>query len=277
MIHPQKWMMKRPGLLIPVFFFYLIPVSGQPFWQESAVSALGGTFVTHQGYFNGRHNQAGLGWIEQHSFSVEHNRPFAMKELGISSMSSQVRAGNGAFGATLSSFGITGLRYTSAWISYGMKLSPGISCGLGVHFWNASIPERIFYHPGISCALGIQMRMNERLVIGAHVMHPVSWSANLPGPRRQIMLISTGWSYTFFRTSTFYSEIHIMPQNYLQLSHGIEVKFNDRFGLMMGLHNQPFSVSGGIALTLSQWLFHLAFEYVTDTGSSPSSSFTYAW
>lgn len=277
MIPPQKWMKKRPGLVIPVFFLSLFPVWGQQLWHESTAASLGGTYVTRSGYFNARHNQAGLGWIVQHSFSLQHTRPFVIKELGISSLSAQIRTNRGALGTAISSFGINGLRHSSIWISYGLKLSSRISGGLGIHLWNSSIPEQILYQPGISCALGILAKVNESLAIGAHIRHPVSWSTSLTGNRRELMLISTGWSYTFFQTTTFYSEILVMPKNHIQVGHGIELKLNKQVIMMMGMQNRPFSISGGISLSFNHWSLHVAFEYLIDTGGSPSSSFNYAW
>ena len=173
MISPQKWNLKRPGLLIPVFFLCLIPVSAQLPWPKASVAACGGCFVARSGYTNAMYNQAGLGWISKNSISLQHSLPFIISGLGISSVSGQIQVGEGAFGAAFSTFGIRGLNTSSAWVSYGMKLHPGITAGMGIHLWNYSIPEQVIFHPGFSCALGIQARINEKLVIGGHLLHPV--------------------------------------------------------------------------------------------------------
>lgn len=277
MIFPQMWNLIRPGLVIPVFFLSLFPVSGQIPWQEASVAAVGGSFVTRSGFTNARYNQAGLGWINRNSISLQHIRPFIIDELGISSISGQVPAGEGAFGATLSTFGIRGLCYTSTWLSYGMKLHPGITAGLGIHLWNSSIPEQIIFHPGFSCAMGIQARINDKLVIGGHVMHPACWSADTQGQQMNFMVISAGCSYTFFQTATFHSDLHIMPESHIQMCQGIELELKDRIGINLGMHNRPFSVSGGIVVLHLHWTIHVAFEYMIDSGSTPSSSLTYVW
>ncbi|MEN8229924.1 MAG: hypothetical protein ABFS38_17320 [Bacteroidota bacterium] len=277
MISPQKWILKRPGIVIPVFFLSLTPVSGQIQWKEAAVAALGNSFVTRPGLCNASHNQAGLGWIDRNSLSLQHSRPFILKELGISSLCAQIHAGEGTFGTTLSTYGITGLRETSAWISYGMKLHPGITAGLGIHFWCSTIPEQLLYHIGFSFAAGIQAKVNDQLFIGAHVLHPAGWNAITPGMRLDRMVISAGFSYTFFQTVSYYSDLRILSENHIQSCHGIELKLSERIEFLLGMHNHPFSISWGVAFLLDNWTLHAAFEYLIDSGSTPFSSITYAW
>jgi len=95
MISPPGWMLKRPGILIPVFFLSLVygPVIGQVQWPGTAAAALGNSYVCRQGYMCTIQNQAGLGFIEQSSISIQHGRPYLLKELGISSISGQFISG----------------------------------------------------------------------------------------------------------------------------------------------------------------------------------------
>ena len=274
---PQMWNLKRPGIVLPVFFLSLIPLIGQISWQEASVASLGNTFVTRSGYCNARHNQAGLGWIDISTITLQHSRPFTLNELGISILSAQILAGEGAFGATLSSFGISGLRETSAWISYGMKLQHGITAGLGIHFWSSTIPNQMFFHTGFSFAIGIQAKINDQFVIGAHVNHPIGWYADIPGPENDPMVISMGGSYTFFQTITYYSNFKFHSKTQIQSCHGIKLQFKERVDLLMGMHNQPISISGGVSTIFPNWRLIIAFEYIMESGSIPSSSFTYVW
>ena len=274
---PRKWNLMRPGFLIPVFFLSCCPGSGQIPWQESLVSAAGGCFASRPGLTDGRYNQAGLGWIEHHSLSAQHAQPFIIGELGIASLSVQVPAGTGGLGATLSSFGITGLRQTSAWISYGLKLHPDLSAGLGLHFWNSTTRDHVLFHFGASFALGIQFRVNESLFLGAHVMHPVVWPHRNPGTGHRMMMISTGLSYGFFKTATYHSDLHILPEGCLQWSHGLEVYLTESVMILLGMHNRPYSISGGVSVKCKRWSVTIATTYRFDTGTTPSSSLSYAW
>lgn len=277
MISPRMWMLKRPGTAVPVFFLCLLPVWGQIHWQEAETAARGGAFAASRGNFNSRNNQAGLGWIESHSLSLHHSRPFILKELGISSLSAQLHTGKGALGTTFTSFGIPGLRVTSVWISYGMQLHPGITAGLGIHGWTYSTGENRLFTPGISCALGIQGMIGERMLTGIHILHPVGWEARSTGVSQQPMVLTAGFAYTLFHVITFYTDLQMTPDSPLKSCHGLELSLEEQIQVQLGMHNRPFAVSGGITLTRTSWTFSTAFEYMLDSGGTPSTSLTYAW
>jgi hypothetical protein len=274
---PPEWSMARPGFLIPVFFLCFCAVSGQHAWQESSVSAAGGTFVSRHGLSDGRYNQAGLGWTSEHAISLQHAQPFMVGELGIASLSLLLPAGKGGFGTTLSTFGIKGYRQTSAWISYGMKLHPGISAGVGLHIWNTGILGQMIYHYGVSCALGIQVRISRDLCLAGHVMHPASWSDLEPGLESRRMMISAGASYTFFQTATYHTDLHFYTAGYLQWCHGLEIPLVKTMKILLGMHNRPYSAAGGLCLEYHRWSAAISLEYLFDTGMTPSSSLMYAW
>lgn len=277
MNRPLLWLMLGPGLLIPVFFLSLNPVFGQGTFQEASVASGGGCYVSRTGFANAGANQAGLGWIIQASVSIHHSRPFLTRNLGISSLSLQVPAGEGAFGVSVSSFGIKGLHRSSAWVSYGIKLLPGVTAGIGIHGWTSSIPERIIYHPGIACALGIQVRINKQFILGGHVQYPGGWSSDYPGMHLPRMRITAGASYTFFSAATFHTDLHILPEEHIRISHGIELALKDRFAFLLGMHNHPYSGSFGIHYSLQKWIIEIAFEYMVDTGTTPSTSLSHVW
>lgn len=268
MISPHLWKLKRPGFVLPVFFLCLFSGSGsgQTPVPESAVAALGRTFVCRSNYMSASQNQAGLGWAESHSLSLQHSRPFM--ELGISALAARLKLEKGALGMALSSYGIRGLRQSSLWISYGMRLSPQLSAGLGMQVQSSSIPEKSFYHPGLDLAMGIQVKISDQWVLGAHIASE---------HYRQVICLSTGCAFTFFNSATVYAELHLRTGRRIQLSQGLEWAIRDRISLMTGISNLPLCWSGGLALRQSKWVIHLAFQYINQSGSIPYSSFHYAW
>lgn len=274
---PHQWIIFGPGLLIPVFFLSSCPVSGQINRQETNVIACGGAFVSRSGYINANSNQAGLGWINSRSVSIQHTRPFIAADLGISSLSVQLTTGQGAFGANLTCYGIKGLYNTSGWLSYGMRLYPGITAGAGLHFWFSTIQSGFIYHPGISCGLGIQARINEQLVIGGHVLNPTGWSSDHPYRENPRMVLSAGCSYSFFNVATYHTHLQMSSGHQLRMSHGIELTISDILILLLGMHNLPYAASMGIEIETSAWNIQIAAEYLFDTGSIPSSALTYVW
>jgi hypothetical protein len=272
-------MLKRPGIIIPVFFLALVhtTVTGQVQWPVTASAALGGCYVTMQGYSCASQNQAGLGFIEQSSVSIQHCRPFLLKELGISSLSGQFTTGSGAIGIAMDTQGLTGFRQSSLWLSYGMKLHPNMSAGVGIHFWNSTIEEQFIYAPGISFALGLQIRINDQWNLGGQLFHPAGWSA-LPGVSSQKQLaITAGCSYSFLRAGLFYSELHIKPIEGIILCNGLEWIVNPHTIFRTGVSNRPFTFSWGVSLKFTKWVMEFSFQYRNDSGLAPLTSLTHAW
>jgi len=279
MICPRRWMLKRPGWMIPVFFLLSAhaPLSSQDLWQEASTAALGGAFVSRAGDACAGLNQAGLGWREQHSLGLHHSRPYLLRELGQSSLSGQFLTGGGALGVLLSTRGISGLRQSSFWISYGMKLNQDITAGMGIHLWNSSLPDQVFYASGMGLALGIQARIQPHWTLGAHVLHPASWSAlSLPGALPG-MVLSAGVSFTFLESATLYSEIRAFHRLGIILVEGLEWHLNARALMRMGFSNKPTTFSWGISLHLRPWNIQFAFQYQSHSGMIPHTSLGHAW
>lgn len=279
MISPPWWMLKRPGILIPVFFLCLVhgSVDSQVQWQGTASAALGGSYACMQGYMCTVQNQAGLGTIEQSSISIQHGRPYLLKELGISSISGQFISGKGALGLALSTMGLRGFRQSSLWLAYGLRLHPDISAGVGIHFWNSTINEQLIYAPGISFALGLQIRIQEHWQLGARLFHPAALSSQSDLSQENLMSIEAGFSYSFFKVARIYTDLHIKPGAYITLCSGIEWILKQHTRLRTGICSQPFTFSGGISLNFTKWIVDFSFQYRTDTGISPLTSLTHAW
>jgi hypothetical protein len=273
------WILKRPGLLIPVFFLLAIQalVSGQIVMPDASTAALGGAFVTRAGFSCAGLNQAGLGAREQNSLTLQHSRPYLLRELGQSSLSGQFLSGTGSLGIVLSTQGIKGLRQSSLWLSYGLKLHPDVSTGMGIHFWNSSLAEQAFHAPGISFALGIRVRIQQQWIVGAHVLHPASWrSLSLPSTSPG-MTIAAGFSYTFLKTATIYSEVHIKPRSGIILVEGLEWQLNKKISIRTGFADKPLTFSWGISLLHSKWNIQFAFQYRAKSGTVPLSSLSHDW
>ncbi len=276
MNHPRKWNMARPGFLIPVFFLSFSAVSGQIPWQESSGTALGGCFASRTGMADAMHNQAGLGRMKEHAISLHHARPFLVKELGISSLSLQIPVDRGGFGATLSTFGITGLRQLTSWIGYGVQLHPGIYAGVGINLRD-NLTMEYGHHLAAGCALGIQTSIREELVLGAHVRNPLTWSAMESTTGSALMELSTGLSYTFFRTATWHVDFQFRAGERLRWCQGLEIFVTDSVRLLLGLSSVPYTLSGGISLKFRNQGITMATASCFETGITPSCSLYHGW
>ena len=277
MILPRKWSYWRPGLLIPVFFLSCALLNGQDIWLDPRSAGLGACFVSRSGCGSSALNQAGLGRSKKSAVAFHHIRPFITPDLDIASLSAQLVLKNGSPGLTLYSMGITGMRQTSAWISYGMMLHPRVFAGAGIHLRNTGVSREAFYLIEAGYALGIQFLVSDELILGAHVTHPVAWSGKSAAMSRASMMISSGLSYDFYKTARYLTEIHVWADRPLQWCNGLEISISDSILILMGLKNQPWSLSAGLSLAYRKWEITLAASYCLDTGTTPCTSVTYEW
>ena len=277
MILPRKWLIRRPGLLIPVFFLSWCQAGAQLYQHNARTLALGQCYASSAGLASASLNQAGLGRLAESSSSLHHIRPFITPQLDIISLSVQASLNRGAPGMVLTSMGIPGMRQNSAWISYGLRLHPRLYAGLGLHFHFTSIPDEVLFHPALGFAIGLQFMLSEDLILGAHVNHPSAWSKDGPGSSKTLLMTCTGLSYTFFNTASFYTEFHISAGSPVQWCNGIAIDITESLQLFLGMNNRPWSLSAGLALEYRSWGITLAAVCSMDTGISPSTSLSHVW
>jgi hypothetical protein len=264
--------LRRPGLLIPVFFLSSVTAAGQYQSADAIVAATGESFATRSGYSAVMLNQAGLARVHHPSLSLHHHQPFITGEIGISSVVFQMPVERGALGINYSGCGIRGLRYNAAWFSYGLDLHPDLSAGAGMYVHFSGIHGRTFHRWGVSCALGIQLRIGGGLMLGAHVMHPAGWISSGMEGRMKEMMITTGFSYTFFHTATMYGELHIRSEEFIQTCWGLETEITETILLCLGMHNAPFCLGFGVQTLQRSWSVQIAWQYILDTGNTPHAS-----
>ena len=271
--------LKRPGIWIPVFFLSLMQarLCGQVQWPGCASAALGGAFVCLEGPLSSSQNQAGLGFTEHSSISIQHGRPFLLEELGVSTLSGEFCTERGALGILFSTLGLHGLRKSTFWLAYGQRLHPRVSAGLGLHFWNTSILEQVLFAPGLSFALGLQARIREQWKLGARILHPLVWERLRDAPGDRSMRIECGFSYSFFSVASLYAELHVHPGAPLIMCGGAEWILNRQIRLRTGMRNEPLTFSWGILLAFKNCTVAFSCAYRSEMGLSPTSAFSYEW
>ena len=277
MILPHRWILRRPGMIIPVFFLSLLHLQGQFSVMESGAAALGKAFVTRSGDCMAMHNQAGLGQFLGHSISLQHSRPGLCPDLGISVVSAQLATSSGALAATLTHYGVNGLGYTSAWLAYGLGVHKHVSAGAGIHFWKFSIGDKWMHHPGFSFAVGIQASVRDNMKLAAHVAHPAGWYAMDAPSRHHPMTMNLGGSWTMVPTTCIYLELESTAGQPVRWKLGVEWKEKRGIALQFGVHSQPLTVSFGTRVNLRKWNIQTAFAFAPDAGTTPYSALTYEW
>lgn len=271
-------MLKGPGKFIPVFFLSLqqAALPGQVLRQGTGSAALGGSFVCLQDHMCSFQNQAGLGFVERSSLSIQHARPFLLRDLGISSLSAQVQAGKGAIGMAASTMGLKGLRQSSLWLACGQRFHPQITAGVGLHFWSTSIRDQFLFAPGLGYTMGLQIRFRKTWILGARLSHPFAWSRS-PNGIRKSMGLQCGFARSIFDVGQVYAQANIQPGIPIILSSGAQWKLNRQIIFRTGIRSGPLTFTWGLQLSFSNFLIEFSGIYSSDTGLSPLSALSYEW
>jgi hypothetical protein len=209
--------------------------------------------------------------------ALQHARPFITPDLDIVSLSVQLSLNRGGPGLMLSTMGINGMRQTSAWISYGLELHPRLFAGAGIHLQNTSITGDAIHQLEAGFALGLQFRVNNELLLGAHVKNPGAWPGKNLETNGEGLMITSGLSYFFYKTAWYHTEFHVASGRQVQWSNGLEIIITDSLLLLLGVNNQPWSISAGISMKYRNWGLCLAGSYCLDTGTTPRTSLSYEW
>lgn len=278
MISPSGLLLKGPGIFIPVFFLSLQPaiLSGQVLCQGSGSAALGGSFVCLQDPVCSFQNQAGMGFVERSSISVQHGRPFLLNDLGISTISGQFRAGRGAIGIAASTTGLRGFSQSSLWLSCGQSLHPQISAGVGLHFWSTSLRDQLLFAPGLGFTMGLQLRFLKTWVLGARLSHPFAWSRH-PYAFKKTMGLQCGFARSIFDVGQLYAQVNIQPGDPIILCSGAQWKLNRQIIFRTGIRSGPLTFTWGIQLRFKKCLIDFSSMFRGDTGLSPLSAICYEW
>ena len=277
MILPRKWIILRPGFLIPVFFLSFCQLSGQIHWLDAESLALGRCYSSCKGTASPGINQAGLGWIDQNSCSLHHLQPFLTTGLGMTALTAQLSMKRGGLGIRTSTMGITGMRQSSSWISYGLTLHSRIAAGVGILVRHTGVSEEPVSHLEAGFALGLQFRIENNLILGAHITHPAAWQNHQPLVDNNLLMITSGLSYSFFKTTHYFTEFQLSAGKPVRWCHGLAVKLTDSMRMLAGMHNHPWSFSAGVSLEYRSWFIVLSGAYCLDTGTTPSTSLSYVW
>lgn len=271
---PRKWKLAGPGLMIPVFFLSSCDVCGQEISGDAITTAMAGCHVTRWGSHAAGGNQAALGWEGKASLSLHHGRPCLLRELGTGTLAARIPVSNGGFGISLSVLGIPGMQQYSSWIGYGLRLGTSLTAGMGLYFSDLASGE-YGHRASAGCALGMQFRLNDHLMLGGHVRHPVSYTPGKNTSFRLPMTLSAGMSYGFFETAKLYAELQASPAEPLCCMLGTEVGFSPSLNLYLGFRTGPPALSGGISVTTAHWLVAMASTWHFDTGITPACSLRY--
>lgn len=271
----NRWTLKRLGI-IPVFFLSLIPGCYAQILTTDAISiALAGCYASGPGGSSGIYNEAVLGYDGHPVYHISHVRPFVIKELGVSSVSTQFPLFPGNLKIGLQHYGIPGYQQLSSSLGYGMKLSEKIYAGIGFRYYNTITQGELSYLRTLGLSGGILARTGEKTWLGLHIINPVTIS-NYPEYGAIFpSIITLGVRTEIYESSSLYSELSYHSETGLTLRIATDYHCSEKLVLRAGYHSHPTSFSLGTGVILSPIQIDLAFGYSVSYGIIPAIGITY--
>ncbi len=260
-----QWHLKRPGLIVPVFFLSLLPVSGQLDEGTARAGALGGCRSTLPGPGG---NPAALAWLDRASFSFGQHLPYGLPELGSSRITAVLPLGRGGIEARLGHRGMKGLRYMQYGLARGLRLSGDLAAGLRLGIRHTLIEGQAFHLLAPFYSLGLQYRAAAAWQFGLRIEQLRFLTGYREAARGWNSQLSSGFSYTFFEKNALYTELQYNSLHGLRTAHGLEIRFRNPT-LLLGIRSRPFALSAGLQYAWQSWTICLAFTWLSQQGPVP--------
>lgn len=271
----NKWALKRLGI-IPVFFLSLFSGCRAQLYNTDASSiALAGCYSSGPGGSSDMYNEAGLGIKRPATYYVSHLRPFAIKELGLSSFGAQFHLFPGNIRAGVQHFGIPGYQQVNTSLGYGMKISENIFAGVGFRYYNTISQGKWSYLRALGLSGGVLFKAGELTWIGAHVINPVTvnnypeYGAIFPS------IITLGIHREIYTSSSALAEISYHSESGFVSRIALRLHCSENIDLLGGYHSNPATLSMGTGITFPLFKLDFAFAYSLRCGVIPALTITH--
>jgi len=277
MIKHLKRALKRPGTLIPVFFFAICnPIHTQYLPPATESAGIGNCFTVRNGISCASGNQAGLAWDEDGYLSADFAMPFNLPEFGIASLTASLPVFNGVIAGRLFSRGVRGYHEGAGWVSYGLRIGEQLAVGTGIYFEMISISSDPVHSFAASFAGGIQYRINDMWQIGGHLLFPYNFSKTKDPGKRLPPQLSMGCGYQFYRDNMICLEYRYNEVTGHAVIAGIESRPADPVVLRTGLISNPFTFTMGFGYRFNRFELTVASQLILRYGLSSFIGLQYA-
>ncbi len=271
-----QWALRRPGIIVPVFFLSLFRMAPAQDGCPGAWSlALGGINSLEEHAQHVSRNPALPGSAEGHLFAAGHARPFLLKEIGITSLEGVHPAFPGTLKWRISNHGLKGFRQFESALGFGMVLSENLSAGVSFHYYNTVTREQVNYLWTLGPGAGIHYRISPRTAMAVMIMNPLSTGNHARyGPGFPAEL-SMGISRMVYENATLLSELTLRSPGLMLIRTGLSWCVSPGVIIRSGYHAQPHTFSFGAGIRSGQLLIDLSFAWSAVPGVTPASMITW--
>ncbi|NQV03651.1 MAG: hypothetical protein HQ542_13465 [Bacteroidia bacterium] len=200
---------------------------------------------------------------------------FLMKELCFEALALSWSGQPGAFGLVLSYHGFHLYNEFKAGIAYARKFGKRFSTGVQLNYLRIQIAEGYGSRGVVSCEIGLMYKPDPTWTIGMQVCNPIPVKLSGHPDERLPLLFRLGASYNLSGKVLILLEGEKDLEHPLVVRSGMEVHLARQIYGRIGVLSNPFTVTGGIGLSLGKLTVDIATGYHMVLGLSPSISIRY--
>lgn len=277
MIHPLiLWANQRPGKLLPVFFLSL-------FLGTTAQGILPGAYGLARGEVcavgtdggGTLYNPAILAGHRSPVYIAGHSRPFAIHEIGVTSLTGILPVNPGTLRTMISGYGISGYRDLSVELAYGMQMTEHLSAGISFRYYNTAIVGDLNYLWTVGWGVGLLYKLSATTRAGIVLLNPVTVGNHSGyGPLFPAM-IAAGLSHLIYENTTLLVECNYRSTAPAQLKLGMEYVLSEYVSMACGFHSSPATYAFGAGFNRDEFGVHLATAWSALPGLHPSIMVTW--
>lgn len=269
--------MQRITLLI--FVVICRPLIAQYQTNIGATSVgVGGTASVLTDEWSTVNNPAAMGFHPSSSIGLSYQNRYLLNELSTSSLSFLWSfKKKGKLGSYFSHYGNNMYRLMSGGLSYGMKLHPTFSMGIGLNYHRLQFGDIYGFSHRLSATFGLYYQLNSNLDFG-FVVHNASRSAlSTDTEERFPTRFNLGVKYQFSKQVFWSVEAEKYLTFPLNVKSGILYKHNKQLSISLGVNTKPVLMAFGVGLQLKHFQFYMSAAWYQSLGVNPAMSFTYDW
>lgn len=271
-----RWAIRRPGLILPVFFFvHTLTTNGQALLSDARSRAIGGAISVYG--FSPLQGENPANPVRQTHLLVAagHAIPFFVSETGISSLECILPVNPGAFHCKWSTQGLPGFRNFSWRSGYSMNLSDRLTAGIAFNYLNTLIPNEWNYLWTIGLSAGIIYELSESTRLGGCIINPVSFgNYSSYGPLFP-STVAAGIAHIFYEKSILLTEVSSDTDGGLQFKSGIEYAPLPSLIFRIGYRTKYSTLSFGTGIRKERVTVDISFEWSSLAGVTPAILLTY--
>jgi len=239
--------------------------------RSAALGKMGVTFTGADALFQ---NPAGIAGADKFTFLLSSESRFLIKELSVLASGIVIPAKAGTTGLSYTRFRAGVYNCSRATASFAKRFGERISAAVAFNSISERYPEQARASPVITAETGLQFRMNNQLLAGLWVFHPVPYKITLNGSTlKTILRAGTCWSLN--NGLNLLEEIGFTPGEKPVISGGLEISLHPEVILRVGWSSQPMAISGGIGFNLGKTTLDVSFYHIGYLGLTPVAGFTF--